>query len=175
VRAQLTTPASAAQSAAATPKRFAAAAISISRAAAPATRRRSKLPRTLELPPVTCSPYLSLSAGACSARIFFQSGRSSSPRIMAKAVRTPCPISLSCTRKVTVSSGAISIQAFIAAPAGGAALPVAGADRAVEAGFFEHPRSSTPIRSPPPAAAETVRKPRRVIIACLPPPGGWPA
>ncbi|PYP94374.1 MAG: hypothetical protein DMD34_08845 [Gemmatimonadetes bacterium] len=66
----------------------AAAAISISRAAAPALRSGSNPVRTLRLPTVNWSPYAG-SASACATRTRVQSASSSSATIIGIAVRTP--------------------------------------------------------------------------------------
>ncbi len=99
--------------------RFAAAAISISRAAAPAFASGSHDPRTLVLPPVPCRPKTGLkycgAAGANSVLIFFQSRSSSSARIIVSAVLIPWPISDLSISSVVVSSGAICTHALIAA------------------------------------------------------------
>src|SRR5712692_5242221 len=69
-----------------------AAERSISRAAAPALRKFAYEPRTLPLPPVSCSPNFG-SRSACTTSTRRQSQESSSATIIGSDVRTPCPIS----------------------------------------------------------------------------------
>jgi hypothetical protein len=106
-----TAPFSARQADGSIPQRAAAAATNISRAVAPALRRRSHEPRTLLLPPVVMLPY-SGAASACSTRIRDQSASSSSATSMTMAVRAPCPSSERATVIVTVPSVSMRSQMF---------------------------------------------------------------
>ncbi len=87
-----TVPFSARQVVGATPHFRAAAATSISRAAAPALRKGSQEPRTLREPPVPMRPYFG-SASAWTTRTLLQSASRSSATSIAIDVNTPCPIS----------------------------------------------------------------------------------
>src|SRR5205085_7180929 len=118
-------------SAAGTPHCAAAAAISISRAAAPALRRYSCEDRTERLPPVDISPQARLrrrfsSGDGNSAVTLLQSHWSSSATSIGSAVVMPCPISERATRMMTASSGWITTQALTSAePAEASATPLA--------------------------------------------------
>ena len=89
--------------------RSAAAATSISRAAAPALRSGSQCARTVVEPPVACMPNIGLLkaslTGACSTRTVLQSASSSSATSIGMAVSTPWPISDEPTMTVTRLSG----------------------------------------------------------------------
>src|SRR5439155_10572132 len=99
-------------------------------------------------------------ADAYSARTFFQSHWSSSATIIGLAVNTPVPSSVWPTRMVTVSSGAIVIQALIsgtdASRYQGWAATAALAASAL--GGIQNPRTIAP-----PTAAVVVRNSRRSI------------
>ena len=97
--AWLTLPKAAVHSLAGTPHWAAAAAISISRAVAPALRKYSCELRMVRLPTVAMSPYARLvrrfsCAVAYSMRTFFQSASNSSATNMGAEVRLPWPISV---------------------------------------------------------------------------------
>ena len=148
---------------------FAAAALlSISRAAAPASRTYWFDERTPWLPPVDIEPHTLLRrkcsfGSAYSAVTFAQSHSSSSATSCASAVKVPCPISVRAMRMVTASSGWMSSHAVTS----GAFAP----------GFANAaPGSVSSSISPPPASAETFRKSRResAFICHLPRPSGWP-
>src|SRR5215831_6049659 len=140
---------SASQSAASTFQRC-AAAISISRALAPALRRYSCEARIDWLPPVAIEPHtrlrLRFSALDTNSNLTLrQSHSSSSATSMGSPVELPCPISERATRISTESSGRMTIQAvssgsFVAASAEGILSSSA---------------------KPAPSAEETFRKSRR--------------
>jgi hypothetical protein len=91
-----------------TPQRLAAAATSISRAAAPATRHGCQLSSTLPLPAVWSSMPVNGPPGqACSTFTRVQSQPSSSATSIGSTVRTPCPISSFVAHTVTLPSGAM--------------------------------------------------------------------
>ena len=124
------TPFSARHSAAATFHLLAAAAISISRAVAPALRSSSCDARIERLPPVDMSPQARLrrrlsAGGTNSALTLLQSHSSSSATSIGSAVKLPWPISERATRMITVSSGWITIQAVIS----GATSPASSRSR----------------------------------------------
>src|SRR6266446_6309764 len=149
---------SARHSEAETPHWRAAAAISISRAVAPALRRYSCELRTARLPPVDMSPHTRLRArfscgGANSAFTLLQSHSSSSATSMDSAVKLPCPISDLATRMTTVSSGSITTQAVISA------APPAARTGCGPNGI------SNPSASEPPTAATLARTERRSMCA----------
>ena len=148
----------AAHSSAGTLHRAAAAAISISRAVAPA-RRRSFCEALMErLAPVDMLPQTRSRrrfscGGANSALTLLQSHSSSSATSIGSAVKLPWPISDLATRMMTVSSGSITIQAVISrAPVD---ARVAGGPNGM----------SKPSASEPPAAATLARKERRLRCA----------
>jgi hypothetical protein len=138
-----------------TAQRAAAAAISISRAVAPAWRRVCCEALTERLALVDMSPQtrcrLRFSAGAANSGFTRrQSHSSSSATSMGSAVKMPWPISERATRMTTVSSGQITIQALTS----GAASPArAGSPPS---------GSSKPSTKPPPMAAALARKERRL-------------
>ncbi len=115
------TPFSASHSDAGTFHRCAAAAMSISRAVAPAWRRYSCESRIERLPPVAIEPHTRLRR-TCSAvetnsvRTFVQSHSSSSATSMGRPVELPCPISERATRMRTLLSAPITIQAVSSGP-----------------------------------------------------------
>ncbi len=136
---------------AATPHCAAAAAISISRAVAPALRSGSWELRMLRLPPVEKSPQMRLrrrfsSGRGNSVRTLLQSHSSSSATSIGSAVSVPCPISERATRMITVSSPWITIQAVISGAPPAACAPSG---------------TSNPSASPPAAAATLTRNSRR--------------
>ena len=94
----------------------AAAATSISRAAAPAWRSGTQWARIVVLPPVACRPNIglskALSTGARSTLTRSQSASSSSAISIGIAVSTPCPISAEPHSTVMRLSGVIRNQAF---------------------------------------------------------------
>ena len=148
---------SARHSAAATPHLVAAAAISISRAVAPARRSISCELRIERLPPVDMSPHTRprarFSCGAAnSVRTLLQSHSSSSATSIARAVSTPCPISDLAIRIVTVSSGPITSQAVIS----GAVLVLA---RAGALNGISKPSAREPL------VATTLRRKQRRLTA----------
>src|SRR6266446_4049574 len=149
---------SARHSEAETPHWRAAAAISISRAVAPALPTYSCELRTARLPPVDMSPHTRLRArfscgGANSAFTLLQSHSSSSATSMDSAVKLPCPISDLATRMTTVSSGSITTQAVIS-----------GAPPAARTGCGPN-GISNPSASEPPTAATLARTERRSMCA----------
>ena len=157
----LMTPRSAVHWSAGTSQRAAAAAISISRAVAPALRKKSCEVRIERLPPVDMSPNARLrrrfsSGGTNSARTWSQSQPSSSATSIGNAVNTPWPISERATRIVTRSSGAITIQAVIS----GVSIVRSG---------WASAEAAKPSVSAPPTAAVLTRKARRLTsgTACL--------
>ncbi len=85
----LTEPPAVEQSAVVQPQVWAAAAISISRPAAPAWRRGSQFIGVAKLPPANCAPYLAGSLSACSIRTFSHGTSSSSAMIMGSMVLMP--------------------------------------------------------------------------------------
>jgi hypothetical protein len=134
-----------------TPHRFAAASTSIARAAAPAARNGAQLPPTLQLPPVP--RRLKFGPGeACTTAIVDQSASSSSARIMASDVRTPCPISDFPMVRMVLPLGSIRIQPFGTNDADG----LSTAKRS--------PSQRTPMTSAPPASAVVPRNARRVSV-----------
>src|SRR5215470_10853135 len=144
-------------SSAGTPHFCAAAAISISRAVAPALRRYSCELRIVRLPTAAMSPHTRLRrtcslAEAYSTRTFFQSHSSSSATSIGADVKLPWPISERAYRMTTLSSGWTSTQALTSVPAFG--LPFwASAD-----GKWK------PTASPPPTRAELFRNSRREAL-----------
>jgi hypothetical protein len=147
-------------SAAGSPQRAAAAAVSIVRAVAPALRSISCELRIERLPPVDMSPHTRLRArfwcgGANSVCTLRQSQASSSATSIASPVRLPCPISDLATRMITVSSGRITIQAVIS-----------GASPPARAGSVPN-GISKPSASAPPAADTLARKERRLTIPVI--------
>src|SRR5439155_22775419 len=90
--------------------RVAAAVVNIARAAA-AARRRTQPSSMLPLPPVPRSLNSAL-GDACTILIRDQSAPSSSARIIASDVRTPCPISDLLIVSVTVPSPSIRTHPF---------------------------------------------------------------
>ncbi len=155
------TPFAALHSAAGTPHSCAAAATSISRAAAPAWRTYSCESRMPRLPPVDMSLKIRLRrtcsfTSAYSGRTLFQSHSSSSATSCASPVKVPCPSSERAMRIATVSSGWITIQCVTSGVC--AALSAARAA----------PGSLNPITSAPVAAAVLTRNSRRPIsMACV--------
>ena len=148
-----------------TPSCCAAAATSIWRMVAPATRRRECVSRTDPLPPVPWLPSCGSYAGA-SGRTFDQSASSSSATNSASAVRTPWPISDFGIVTCTVSSGAMRMKMF-----GDAEFGSPGTDSALAL-----PRQATCTSRPPPNAAPTHRNWRLDSVDSLmrSPPGGSP-
>ena len=108
----------------------AAALSSMSRAVAPALRSGSHELRTLALPPVVMSPYF-VSKSACFTVTRAQSASNSSAKIIASAVRTPCPISDLATVKKISPLGLISINAFGWKSPRAESLPLASVPRCV--------------------------------------------
>src|SRR5437867_12184084 len=100
-------------------------------------------------------------ADAYSARTFFQSHWSSSATIIGFAVNTPVPSSVWPTRIVTVSSGAIVIQALISGTVASRyqGWAATGALAASALGGIQKPRTIAP-----PTAALVVRNSRRSIL-----------
>src|SRR5438874_3172095 len=97
-------------------------------------------------------------ADAYSARTFFQSHWSSSATIIGFAVKTPVPSSVWPTRIVTVSSGAIVIQALISGTVASRyqGVGATGTFAACALGGIQKPRTIAP-----PTAAVVVRNSRR--------------
>src|SRR5216117_329473 len=97
-------------------------------------------------------------ADAYSARTFFQSHWSSSAIIIGFAVKTPVPSSVWPTRIVTVSSGAIVIQALISGTVASRYQGVGATGRFAACAFggIQKPRTIAP-----PTAAVVVRNSRR--------------
>src|SRR5882672_4436895 len=156
-------PFSTSQSAASTFQRCAAAAISISRAVAPAWRRYSCELRIDWLPPVAIEPHtrlrLRLSAlDTNSVRTLRQLHSSSSATSIGSPVELPCPISERATRMRTSSLGRITIQAVSSGPAGVAARGRAAVSLA---GTCASAGNVTSSARPPPTAVDTLRKSRR--------------
>src|SRR3954454_24077524 len=147
-------------SAAGTCHSFAAAWISMARAAAPPLRTYSFDSRMPRLPPVEKSPQTRLRAtlspgGGYSVVSFHQSPSSSSATSWARPVSVPCPISERTTRITTVSSGLITTQALTSgAASAAAALPVPN-------GTWK------PTESPPARAAEPARNFRRETSSAI--------
>src|SRR6267142_4078038 len=147
-------PFSTSQSDACTFQRCAAAAISISRAVAPAWRRYSCELRIDWLPPVAIEPHARLrlrfsALETNSVRTLRQSHSSSSATSIGNPVELPCPISERATRMRTSSLGRITIQAVSSGPVVLAALlsdTWASAGKAISSA------------RPPPTAEETLRK-----------------
>src|SRR5215831_9331357 len=142
----------------------------------PATPVRGRLPKLGSPPPFGSVPplpgTLSVQSGAVSRasrfadayceRTLLQSHCSSSQTIIAFDVQTPWPSSVCAIRIVTVSSGAITIHAFIsgavgssyqAAPCGGATFSPAAAAR----GGIQKPSTNAP-------AADEARNSRRLCV-----------
>jgi len=106
----ITEPSAARQLERSTCQTCAAAAISIARAVAPASRRARNVPELLPLPLVRSRMPLKRAPGiACSSLTLPGSTSSSSASKTGRVVRTPCPISERVTQSVIVSSGAISM------------------------------------------------------------------
>ena len=106
-----TAPSRASSASTATSQRFAAAAINIIRATAPASRKASHEPMMLPLPPVP-RRLKSGPGDACSIRTCSNFASSSSARIIGNEVRTPCPISDFPTKITTDPSRSIRSQMF---------------------------------------------------------------
>src|SRR4029453_7903349 len=136
----------------------AAAVTSIERAAAPDSRSTFHIPRTLLLPAVSCCPpklgcpYFG-SAPAHSVLILVQSKSSSSATSIGIDVITPCPISSIVSMIRTVSSALTLIQTF------GSKEPAA-----LTTSLPVHDGRYVPTSRPPPAAALTCRKLRRLSV-----------
>src|SRR5712692_3980651 len=148
------TPFSASHSDAGTFHLCAAAAISISRAVAPAWRKYSCESRIERLPPVAIEPHTRFRRTCSlvetnSVRTFVQSHSSSSATSMGRPVELPCPISERATRITTLLSGLMMIHAVSSGPFAfaAAAAPCAGIINW--------------SARPPPAAVDTLRKSRR--------------
>ena len=156
-----TTPSLTVMSVAGTPQRAAAAATSIARAVAPASRSCCQELATAVDPPVSCAwaPigtkarfwYVGTSAGALSTRIWAQEASSSSATIAGSPVHTPCPASRCLEITVTVLSGATRTNGIVSGPA---ALPAPGCE--------PQPGSIMPSVSPEPASEVSCRNCRRV-------------
>jgi hypothetical protein len=149
-----------------TPQARAAASLSRSRAEAPACMMWGCWRRTTAEPDVFMDLY-TLSLRRCrwgsanTARTRVQSTLSSSAIIIETAVRAPCPISVWGTRMVTMPSLSMASQALISAPSGGAVQGLGWTVAASASGMQK------PMIMPPPAAAETFRKWRRVMGTAL--------
>src|SRR5882724_3780289 len=148
----------AAHSEAGTPHSCAAAAISISRAVAPALRRYSCELRMVRLPTAAMSPQarLRLTFALAEAYSIFtrrQSQPSSSATSMGAEVMLPCPISERAKRMMMPSSGRITTQALISAPA--------------SAFCANTPRGPQPMVSPPPIAADCFRNFLREVVMAV--------
>ncbi len=135
-------------------QRAAAAAMSISRAVAPARRRYSCEDAIDLLAPVDKSPQMRPRRKFCrgetkSVRIADQSHCSSSATSMARPVIAPWPISARATRMVTRLSGEITNQQVISGGEAPWALAVVA------------PGMGMPSASPLPAAALPIRNERR--------------
>src|SRR5271168_3971900 len=146
-----------------TPQRFAAAASSIMRAAAPTWRIGMKKCRVEREPSVSWLPYFTSSPVACWTLTFDQSASSSSATINGMPVRTPCPISERWQTIVTVPSGAIDTKArgLFTVPCGMPSAPHLGASaaRAGRAG------KTLTARTRPVVVSKPFRMPRRLTFS----------